>query len=209
MSTLDELIPNSDMPEGTCADWKIERFTVTEKDARWENLHNAIHGIRDWDINPGVYTRLVCGKSVVMSDTPGEKRSHLPAIRHAQGHVLVNGLGLGLIVSAMFKKPEVKKITVIEISPWVITLVKPTLTANFGDRVEIIEADAFAWKPPKGIRYGAVWNDIWNSICTDNWEDMSALQRKYSRRADWVGCWSMSEVKTARRREKSYYAAWR
>jgi hypothetical protein len=59
----------------------------------------------------------------------------------------------------------------------------------YGDRVEIIQADAFSWKPPKNIRYGMVWHDIWPNICGDNYPEMKTLHRRYGRKADWQGSW--------------------
>lgn len=89
----------------------------------------------------------------------------------------------------MLDKPAVDKVTVIEISPDVITLVGSYLKEHFGARLEIIEADAFTWQPPRGVRYGAVWHDIWDNICSDNLPEMHKLHRKYGRRTDWQGSW--------------------
>lgn len=55
--------------------------------------------------------------------------------------------------------------------------------------MQIINADAFAYKPPKSKRYGAVWHDIWANICADNLPEMHKLHRKYGRIADWQGSW--------------------
>ena len=68
-----------------------------------------------------------------------------------------------------------------------IDLVGPSFSHD--DRVNIICADAFEWRPPKGVRYNAVWHDIWDDICTDNLPEMTRLHRKYGRRADWQGSW--------------------
>src|ERR1039458_6314079 len=110
-------IPKVDVPEGTSGSWKVERFTVSKKDAEWFNLRNAISGRGEnvgRDIEPGAYTKLVSGGNIVMSDTPAEMRDHQSPILHAKDHCLINGLGLGMIANAMLLKPEVLTVTVIE-----------------------------------------------------------------------------------------------
>lgn len=124
-----------------------------------------------------------------MSDTPDEIRDLYPIVWKAQGHVLINGLGLGVVLQACLQKEDVTRATVIEISPDVIALVAPHYREKYGDRFEVIQADALAWKPPKGVRYGAVWHDIWDTICWENLESMKLLHRRYGRRADWQGSW--------------------
>lgn len=180
------------IPEGCSGDWRVEHFEVTEDDEKFERLRAIISG-RGRFVPAGKYIRLIhkgrLMDVLVMSDTPDEIRDHLEAIHKARGHVLVNGLGLGIVIQAMLNKPEVEKVTVIEISPDVIALVGPHYQTHFGDRLEIIEADAFTWQPPKGVRYDVVWHDIWNDICADNLPEMHKLHRKYGRRAGWQGSW--------------------
>lgn len=126
--------------------------------------------------------------------------------------MLVNGLGLGIVAKACLEKTNkkghrlfyaVEKITVIEKSADVIHLVGPSYE-KYGDRIEIINADALEYKPPKGVRYNVVWHDIWDNICSDNWETMKVLHRKYGRICEWQGSWCREEVKYNRRKEKYY-----
>ena len=72
-------------------------------------------------------------------------------------------------------------------------------------RLEIIHADAFEWKPPKGVRYNCVWHDIWDYICTDNLPEMHKLHRKYGRRCDYQESWCRSVCEYEKRQEKRYY----
>ena len=102
---------------------------------------------------------------------------------------MVHGLGLGVAVQAMLNKKKVQKLTVVEISSDVIALVGSYYAALFGNRLEIINADAFTWKPPKDVRYGVVWHDIWDNICSDSLPEMHKLHRKYGRKTDWQGSW--------------------
>lgn len=180
------MIEKVSIPEGQRGDWRVVRFDVSADEAAWA----SVRALRDGrgGIVPGTYTKLVCkGRGTVMSDTPDERRDHMPAYRKAKGHVLINGLGLGMVLGAILKKSEVESVTVVEISQDVIDLVWPHYAC---DRLKVVKSCAYAYDPPKGVRYGAVWHDIWDSICADNLPSMTRLKRKYGRRADWQGCWA-------------------
>lgn len=177
------------IPEGESGVWRIENFEVTDAEANRHNIN--CHGR---PILPGRYQKLMRGGAIIMSNTPQEFIDHQPIIRNAKGQVLLNGLGLGFIATMIAVKEEVEHITIIEISEDVIKLVAPTLQEKLGDKITIIHADAFAYKPPKGIRYGAVWHDIWDAICQDNREEMKKLHRKYGRLCDWQGSWGRREL---------------
>lgn len=146
------------LPPGKSGPWEIRPFEITEKDAKHERAMAAIRGERRY-VPAGKYTGLFRHGEVIMSDTPDEMRDHREAIRQAKGHCLVMGLGIGMVVKAMLEKPEVTKVTVIEKSEDVIKLTGPTLQKTYGDRFEVIQADAIDFKPMKGVRYGVVWAD--------------------------------------------------
>jgi len=137
-----------------------------------------------------------------MSDTPAEMTDHYSFVRQAKGNVLINGLGIGMVLNAILKNDspasKVEKVTVIEIDQDVIGLVGPHYLRDH--RVEIVHADAFDYQPPKGVRYDAVWHDIWDTICTDNLDAMAMLHRKYGRRTDWQGSWCRNECLASRQR---------
>ena len=54
----------------------------------------------------------------------------------------------------------------------------------------IIEADAFDYEPPAGMKFDVVWHDIWDNICCDNLAEMGGLRSKYENIATWQGCWA-------------------
>lgn len=172
------------IPAGVSGAWKIDHVTVTAEEAKWE----ALRAMRTGRMVPaGTYTRLRRGHTTVMSDTPDEMRDHREPVMRATGSVLINGLGLGVVLRAILKKPEVTDVTVIEASEDVLGLVQP----HYSDpRLTIVKSDAFTWTPPKGKRYQVVWHDIWDHITPDNLPQMTKLKRKYGRRADWQGCWA-------------------
>lgn len=187
------LIEKVTVPEGQRGLWSVERFEVTKEDAAFQAIRSLFNGGRGV-LQPGRYTRLRHAKlGVVMSDTPDEMRDHREPVVRASGHVLINGLGLGMVLGAVLRRPEVDRVTVVEIDPDVISLVGPHYQSN--RRVEIVQADAFAWQPPKGVRYGVAWHDVWHTICADHLPAMTKLKRKYGRRADWQGCWAESQCR--------------
>ena len=176
------------VPETKRGSVVIERFAVSE-------AASQLSGLRGDCVPTGTYTRLMVEGKLVMSDTPKEKNDHCALFRNAQGHVLLNGLGLGCCLNVVRNSKDVTHVTVIESNPDVIAVVAPHFPG-----VEIIHADALEWKPPKGVRYNAVWHDIWSDMCTDNLLEMHCLHRRYGRRCDWQGSWSREHLERERRR---------
>lgn len=190
------------VPDGVSGDWRVETFKVSKKDADWHNMRASIHGDGRF-ITEGTYKQLMCRGSLVMSNTPSEISDLRSIISAAKGNVLINGLGLGIVLQAVLNKEEVTKVTVIEKEMDVIRLVAPTFIEKMSwitekqqmyvvsedKRIRIYHDDAYTWEPPKGVRYDAVWHDIWENICADNLEGMKKLHRKYARRCDWQGSW--------------------
>lgn len=175
-------------PCGKSGDWEIAEFTISEERAALINVRAT--GLTY--IPPGTYKRLIYdGRVCVMSNTPFEIYTHREFFDNAKGSVLINGLGLGMALGHILKytgERRIEHVTVVELSKDVINLVAPSFYHD--KRVEIINADALTWNPPKGERYNAVWHDIWPDINEDNRRDMMRLVRKYGKRADWQGCWS-------------------
>lgn len=178
------------VPDGVSGDWKVETFTVSESESATTKIYAVFN--RDSYVPAGVYKRLKYQNDVVMSNTPMEIKTNARFISQAKGSVLINGLGLGMVLSEILKKEEVTSVTVIENSKDVINLVAPTYEKD--PRVTIIHADAFEYKPPKGVVYDVVWHDIWTFICSDNLPEMSKLHRKYAKRTKlWQGSWAKTE----------------
>jgi hypothetical protein len=121
------------VPEGRRGPWSVERFQSKAKRV-------------GWGPSARTFTRLVhAGRGIVMSDTPEEMRDHREAALRAHGSCLINGLGLGMILAAVLKKPDVTDVTVVETDPDAIALVGPTYDAN--PRLTIVHADALAYQP--------------------------------------------------------------
>lgn len=196
-----DVIPKSDLPEGSSGPWQIRRFTVSEEQAKYHQLTTMFSpGSAGRGVKPGAYTMLIRDGAVdpIISDTSAEVRDHYWVVMEAHGNILVTGLGLGLVANAMLLKPEVSKVTIIEISQDVINLVAAHLISKHGDRVEVIKADAFTWRPlpprPRGM-FDFAWHDIWPSICSDNWNEMKRLKRHYQNWVTRQECWCEDMVK--------------
>ena len=182
------LIEKVSLPAMAKGPWKIERFKVDAPD-----FHSMLRG-RGVPVGEE-FTRLMRGRTVVMSDTPAEMRDHYYAVEKAKGSCLINGLGIGMVLKAVLKNPEVTDVTIVEVSQDVIDMVAPHYS---DERVTFVCADALAYQPPKGKRYQMVWHDIWDYICGDNLAQMHALHRKYGRRSNWQGSWCRDECERHR-----------
>lgn len=188
------------LPDGESGGWKVSKFTVSEQDAKFDMLRAAFNPQRPFRYCPaGEYTRLSHNGTIIMSDTPDEINDHMPMVYAAKGNILITGLGLGMVLQACLRKPEVAHATVIELSPDVINLVGTHYQQMFGDRLTIINADAMSWKPPKGTHYDAVWHDIWDSICSEYLPSMRILWKRYRRISGWQGIWCYDHAKQAHR----------
>lgn len=186
-----------DLPEGKSGVWEIRRFTVNAEEAQFGRLRAALTG-RGRYVPEGSYTALCRNGQFIMTDTPDEIHDHSYPIYTASGHCLINGLGLGLVANGCLMNDDVQRVTVIELSQDVINLVAPHYLEKWGDRFEVINADAFTYTPPKGVRYGMVWHDIWDNICSDNLPEMAKLHRKHGRRCEWQGSWAKHLCKRGR-----------
>ncbi len=212
MSIYDIKIPEL-VPEGQLGVARVKHFTVSEDAAAFTAIRAMQH--RGAYVPVGQYAQLLVGHELMMSDTSMERRSNREFVYRAHGQVLVAGLGLGLILFAIADKPTVEHITVIEKYQDVIDLVGPAVKAKLGDKVTIICADIFEWKPPKGTKWNCVYFDVWPSICLDNLGEMATLHRRFAKcldRADagcWMDSWQRAELKSQKRREQRGSYRWR
>lgn len=176
------------VPDGESGDWAISSFEITDQEAKIFNIRAMLKpGCRV--VHPGKYKQLTRNGAIIMSNTPAEISDLVTFIYKAKrgGDILINGLGLGVALSAVLESPDIKTVTVVEKSPDVINLVASSFAHDH--RVTIINADAFDWQSPKAAFYAAAWHDIWDDICGDNLPEMAKLHRKYARKAEWQGSW--------------------
>lgn len=203
-----------DLPVGIKGPWTVDKFEVEPEAAASHQLRCMISmgGIgADRGIDPGKYTRLVHkNRGLVMSDTPAEIQDHREvfwrvenAAKLGSPTILVHGLGMGMFPNYCLQFKTVAHVTIVEIDPDVIELTGAYYLAKYGsDRLTIIEADARTWKPPKNSLWDVVWHDIWDNICTSNWEAIKSFHRRFARRSVWQGSWSRSAIQRLQEREK-------
>jgi spermidine synthase len=185
------------VPEGQRGPWRVERFTVGEHD-----IGRVICSFDGRDVLPGTYTRLIKEGEYAptMSDTPAEISDHLWFIHRAQGKCLINGLGLGVVLRAILKKPEVTQVDIVEIDLDVINLVWPTYQSD--PRCTIHHDDAYSIIWPKHKRWDCAWHNIWASMCTDNLEGVTRLKRKYGHRVAFQAAWCEDFLRREKRRDR-------
>ena len=147
----------------------LEVYTIKDND-----FYAMMSGIPSGD-----YVRLYVGREMMMSNTPMEYDTQREFLYKAHGDVVIAGLGLGSVVFGIQDKENVTSITVIEKSQDVIDLITSQVT--FNDKVKIICADAFEWKPEKGTRFDCAFLDIWPYINSDVYEEMVTIKKWYSK----------------------------
>lgn len=177
-----------DLCEGSCGEWSLEKFNVSELDAKSFNLRECVHRRRF--ISSGIYWKLVHRGETIMSNTPAEISDHQDFIMKANGNILVAGLGLGMVVKALLKKDNVLHITVVEKSSDVIKLVAPFYQDN---RVSIINNDIFDYKP--ACKFDFAWFDIWTYISEDNYKEMVKLNRQFGRYVKMKEHWCYNQCR--------------
>jgi hypothetical protein len=102
-----------------------------------------------------------------MSLSPREVESQELGIRHAFGHTVVMGLGMGWVAINIALNSNVDRVSVIEHDPEVIDLFGKSgaldgLSRAVADRMEFIEDDALQWRPDGAVDF--LYADIWPEL---------------------------------------------
>jgi hypothetical protein len=134
------------LPEGERGKVKIKHFTVTKRG----DFNGAMGDPGPLQARPpGTWVALEIDGIGWMYDVPDERRWNLPIVEAARGDVLIGGLGLGMILHPILKKPEVVSVTVLENNEDVAALVLPSLEGVEGrEKLSVVFADAEHWIPP-------------------------------------------------------------
>lgn len=191
------LFVRSSLTPGTSGDWTLEHFEIGPPNLPPDGKDPRPPWARN---EPGTYTALRVGPLVMMSDTYDEWWTQKDAMIKAcqvGGHILITGLGIGMVVDSMLQTPgsKVERITVVEASEDVISLVGPQILSRYPEQLEIVHHDAFTWRPPAHSRFTIGWHDIWPSPFTaSNAEEIERLRRHYDPFCDWQGFWGEDMV---------------
>jgi len=160
---------------------------------------------------PGTYISLRVtndeGESqVMMSDFHYERATCVEVVERAHGDLLIAGLGVGMILHPILKKPDIRSVTVVEKYSDVVDLILPTLPID--PRLNIIVADIFHWKPPRRFRYDLIWFDIWPDIEVTRLPEMARLHRRFGRYLNrrnencWMESWHRKETRRMTRKQR-------
>jgi len=187
--TLPEYRP-CQVPAGRSGDWAILKVELPARATPFDSRPDCFR------YRPGRYTELRQAGVTFMTDLHDEwwtQRTAIERARQVGGKVLVTGLGLGLVVEAMLAEPSpsrIEQVLVVERSADVIALVAEHLRTACGERVEIIHADAFSWRPASAIRFDTVWHDIWpDPLAADVDSQIEALRHHHAPWSVWQGFW--------------------
>ena len=194
------------VPEGSQGVASVHHYEIGRKEAAFSAIRAMQHGPGEL-ISEGKYARLMIGPTLMMSDTDMERSTNRIFVLKAKGNVLVAGLGLGLILFAIADKPQVEHVTVVEKYQDVVDLVGPAVKARLGDRLTIITADIFDWKPEKGVKFNTIYHDVWPTVNLDNLKEMTTLHRKFGRYLSpggWQSSWRHQELQS-RKRQRALY----
>lgn len=186
---------------------ELDYVEVSDREAQFSQLREAITGGREQSVESGTYVRLYVHGELMMSDTQMEWDTAREFFRHASGDILIAGLGLGMVTLPLLQasKSDVRAVTVIELEKDVIDLVAPALRpiADAGPAIsfDIVRADIFEWKPEEGASYDTIWFDIWPTFNHDNRKQFTKLKRrfkKFLKPGGWMGCWSEDRLRRFR-----------
>ncbi|UOX39921.1 polyamine aminopropyltransferase [Vibrio phage V-YDF132] len=166
-------LPEMKVPEyttGEFGEWIVSRTEVPE------GVHGYFSGGAGQADTTYVLLRKTEGSDrpvVWMSFTAMELESHALHVKRAEGHVVVCGLGMGMYLYNILSKPEVTKVTVLELDASIITLFKQVSGYENWEgveKLEIIHSDALVPTPEalekaKGCDY--LYADIWELVASD------------------------------------------
>ena len=165
--------------------YKVITKILTEQDAKFYNLRALLNNRLEALVNAGTYKVLTKDGEIVMSNTQLEITTHQKAIEKAKGEILVAGLGLGMFLTAIKNKKEVKKIVVVEKSKEIIQMIGKYYKDS---KIEIINEDIFDFSTKD--KFDLIWIDIWNDFNNYNLEEMEYLKEKFSLNSKEILCWS-------------------
>lgn len=189
----------------------IKKFSLSVSEVQMELIRNR----RDYWLVRGLkpnfeYVKLIKkGDGIMMSDTPMERNTNEAFLKKANGDVIIFGLGLGLIVLPLLSDPTIKSITVVELYQDLIDKITPILKQyDKQNKLNVIQGDAFTYKPLKTAKFDTVYFDIWIAISDDNYEEQKKLERGIRKHLNkenpnaFMDSWLKSYYQKERRKEK-------
>ena len=146
---------------------------------------------------PIAFHQLIGPHGLMTTDQPNEQYTQWVGFREAAGHVLVSGLGLGMVVGMILKQPGVKSVTVVEKQSEVIALTTPYLQSLKTDRVRVVHQDIFKFLDARRPAfYDFAYHDIWYGTNEGTWAEIVVPLWSATRRAgiNQIGGWCEREM---------------
>lgn len=151
-----------------------------------KQIANQGHPLRPCSYTPpGTYVQLMVDGQIMMSDTLMERMTNAHFVMNAHGDVLIGGLGIGMVVAAVFNQPHVQSVTVVEINKHVVDCVLPGLNKHLTKEQQrnltIIEGDIHEILDRKEIpggqqEFDCIYFDIWPEISNKNYTEFIRLR---------------------------------
>ena len=159
--------------DGCWGDWSLRTTYLPGARGYW----GALYGL----FETAILTGPVRGdEETWMSIVPMEVESQEVGIAAAHGHTAVLGLGMGWAAANVALNPAVDRVTVVERDPDVIALITALgvfdqLPAAARDKIAIVAADAFDWRPDAAV--DSLQADIWAKVVEPGkWDEVHRLQ---------------------------------
>jgi hypothetical protein len=168
--------------------WRLGKLPFSICEGYWSGLQQ-VYGM---DV-------LLRRNNVWMSLSPMEIESQGIGIEFARGHVVIFGMGMGWAAAMSALKPEVERVTVVELDDDIIDLHRrldlfARLPGHAGEKVRVIEGDALEWKPDGHV--DLLMPDIWlDMVSWERAEETREMQDNVG--ADGVYFWGQ-ELELAR-----------
>jgi len=186
------------LPEGKKGVAEIRHMEIGEDLAKFSMIREIVTGGRERSVKPGRYVQLLVGRRLMMSDTQMERETNSEFVERAHGDVFIAGLGIGMVLPPLLKKPNVDSIFVAEKYQDVIDLVAPAFKGAIkSKRLVIRRTDVFKMRLPK-TRFSTIYFDIWPNIHADNLKEMASLCDRFKpclKRGGWMDSWMRKELK--------------
>lgn len=138
-------------PVGEFGPWRVECLNEPMSELAWHIFPRYV--LTQYTEE----TRHLERGAIVMEDSNRELGRHVPIWTHAEGRVLVTGLGLGCVVRGLLHNPKVTSIVVVEMCPHIVELAWREFVND--PRCQLVVGDATKYVPESEFDYA--WHDIW------------------------------------------------
>ena len=183
------------IPNGVSGDYKVEQATETTGEPAWLNYVNFR------SISPGNYTVLYRNFGTnawlnIMQDTEQEYGEHDWLASRMSGHVLLAGLGIGMIHIPLLASSDVTSVTVVEKEQDVIDLVWDDCAKDSG--FTLVCDDIHTWDPDASdglptTSWDVGWFDTWLTHEESLDSYMNRINQKYGSYVSEIGGWEWPE----------------